>query len=67
VRAAVTRGPGEMVVMDVAGPGPPGAGGVIVRPEAVGICGSDLHYPTEVMKAVVLVGARQRDGRESDA
>jgi threonine dehydrogenase-like Zn-dependent dehydrogenase len=32
------------VVMDVAGPGPPGAGEVIVRPEAVGICGSDFHY-----------------------
>ena len=44
MRAAVTRGPGEMVVMDVADPGDPGAGEILVRPEAVGICGSDFHY-----------------------
>ena len=41
--AAVTRSPGEMVIEDVAGPGRPRAGYVIVRPEAVGICGSDFH------------------------
>ena len=41
--AAVTRSPGEMVIEDVSGPGPAGAGNVIVRPEAVGICGSDFH------------------------
>ena len=41
--AAVTRSPGEMVVEDVSGPGPARAGNVIVRPEAVGICGSDFH------------------------
>ena len=41
--AAVTRSPGEMVVEDVAGPGRARAGHVIVRPEAVGICGSDFH------------------------
>ena len=44
MRAAVTVGPAEMVVMDVAEPGGPGAGEVLVRPEAVGICGSDFHY-----------------------
>ena len=39
--AAVTRSPGEMVVGDVTGPGRARAGHVIVRPERVGICGSD--------------------------
>jgi 2-desacetyl-2-hydroxyethyl bacteriochlorophyllide A dehydrogenase len=43
VLAAVTRSPGEMVVEDVSGPGRARAGHVIVRPEAVGICGSDFH------------------------
>ena len=42
--AAVTRSPGVMVVDDVPDPGPPGPRDVIVRPEAVGICGSDLHF-----------------------
>ena len=32
-----------MVIEDVSGPGPARAGNVIVRPEAVGICGSDFH------------------------
>src|SRR5215469_6672726 len=43
VLAAVTRSPGEMVVGDVSGPGRARAGHVIVRPERVGICGSDFH------------------------
>jgi threonine dehydrogenase-like Zn-dependent dehydrogenase len=43
VLAAVTRSPGEMVIEDVSDPGPARAGNVVVRPEAVGICGSDLH------------------------
>src|SRR6201986_1751114 len=43
VLAAVTRSPGEMVVEDVPGPGPARTGHVIVRPERVGICGSDFH------------------------
>ena len=42
--AAVTRSPGLMVVDDVPEPGPPGPRHVAVRPEAVGICGSDLHF-----------------------
>ena len=41
--AAVTRSPGEMAIEDVSGPGRARAGPVIVRPEAVGICGSDFH------------------------
>ena len=44
--AAVTRSPGVMVVGQVPEPGPPGPQDVIVRPEVVGICGSDLHFYT---------------------
>ena len=33
-----------MRVVDVPDPGEPGAGEVLVRPEAVGLCGSDFHY-----------------------
>jgi threonine dehydrogenase-like Zn-dependent dehydrogenase len=43
VLAAVTRSPGEVVIEDVPGPASARAGNVIVRPEAVGICGSDFH------------------------
>jgi threonine dehydrogenase-like Zn-dependent dehydrogenase len=43
VLAAVTRSPGEMVIENVPDSGPSRAGNVIVRPEAVGICGSDFH------------------------
>jgi threonine dehydrogenase-like Zn-dependent dehydrogenase len=43
VLAAVTRSPGEMVVEDVSEPVSVRAGNMIVRPEAVGICGSDFH------------------------
>jgi threonine dehydrogenase-like Zn-dependent dehydrogenase len=43
VLAAVTRSPGDMVIEDVPDSGPARAGNVIVRPEAVGICGSDFH------------------------
>src|SRR5712692_7686616 len=41
--AAVTKSPGVLVLDDVADPGPPGPQDVILRPEVVGICGSDLH------------------------
>ena len=33
-----------MEVLDVPEPPPPGPGEVIVRPDAVGICGSDFHF-----------------------
>jgi len=33
-----------MRVVDVPEPGAPGPGEVVVRPEAVGLCGSDFHY-----------------------
>jgi len=44
MRAAVTEGRRAMRVVDVPGPGEPGPGEVLVRPEAVGLCGSDFHY-----------------------
>jgi L-gulonate 5-dehydrogenase len=42
--AAVTRAKGAMEVIAVDEPGAPGPGQVLVRPEAVGLCGSDFHY-----------------------
>ena len=42
--AAVTEAVGTMRVRDVAEPGEPQAGEVLVRPTAVGICGSDFHF-----------------------
>jgi threonine dehydrogenase-like Zn-dependent dehydrogenase len=44
MRAAVTRGRKLMEVVDVPSAAAPGSGEVLVRPEAVGICGSDIHY-----------------------
>ena len=44
MRAAVTENRATMSVVDVPEPGDPGPGEVIVRPEAVGLCGSDFHY-----------------------
>jgi L-gulonate 5-dehydrogenase len=44
MKAAVTEGPATMRVVDVPDAGEPGLGEVVVRPEAVGICGSDVHY-----------------------
>lgn len=41
--AALTRAPGDIVIDDVPPPPAPGPGHVAVRPEIVGICGSDLH------------------------
>jgi threonine dehydrogenase-like Zn-dependent dehydrogenase len=54
MRAAVTQAPGSMELRDdVPEPGPPGPGEVVVRPEAVGICGSDFHfYAGELHEAV---------------
>jgi threonine dehydrogenase-like Zn-dependent dehydrogenase len=44
MRAAVTEGRRAMRVVEVPDPGEPGPGEVLVRPEAVGLCGSDFHY-----------------------
>jgi 2-desacetyl-2-hydroxyethyl bacteriochlorophyllide A dehydrogenase len=43
MRAAFAKGPGSVVVED-AGEPRPGAGDVVVRVRACGICGSDLHW-----------------------
>lgn len=43
MRAAVTKSRGVMEVVDLPEPDEPGPGQVVVRPEVVGICGSDLH------------------------
>jgi threonine dehydrogenase-like Zn-dependent dehydrogenase len=42
--AAVTSGVGEMALRQRDDPPSPGPGTVILRPEAVGICGSDYHF-----------------------
>ena len=44
MKAAVTEARGTMRIADVPDPGEPGSGEVVVRPEAVGLCGSDFHY-----------------------
>jgi Enoyl-(Acyl carrier protein) reductase len=44
MRAVVTRAKGVMELADVPEPGEPGPGRVIVRPEPVGICGSDFPF-----------------------
>jgi L-gulonate 5-dehydrogenase len=44
MKAVVTTDRAVMEVLDLPGPGEPGPGEVIVRPQAVGICGSDFHY-----------------------
>jgi threonine dehydrogenase-like Zn-dependent dehydrogenase len=44
MRAAVTEGVGSIAVLERPEPAAPGPGQVIVRPEAVGICGSDYHF-----------------------
>ena len=43
MRAAVAERIGVMTVLDRPEPGDPGPGQVLVRPEAVGLCGSDYH------------------------
>lgn len=44
MKAAVTERPGSMRIVDVPDADAPGDGEVLVRPEAVGLCGSDFHY-----------------------
>ncbi len=51
MRAAVMRGPGNLVVDTVPDP-TPGAGEVLVRTLACGICGSDLHALRHAHKMV---------------
>src|SRR3984885_7473262 len=44
MHAAVTERVGSISVIDRPDPDDPGPGEVLVRPEAVGICGSDYHF-----------------------
>ena len=44
VLGAVTTAQGVMQLTDLDDPGEPAPGEIVVRPEAVGICGSDFHY-----------------------
>lgn len=44
MRAAVTEGVGAMAVIDRPEPADPGPQQVLVKPEAVGVCGSDYHF-----------------------
>jgi L-gulonate 5-dehydrogenase len=44
MRAVVTEGVRRMAVHDVPPPDEPGPGEGLVRPEAVGLCGSDFHF-----------------------
>jgi threonine dehydrogenase-like Zn-dependent dehydrogenase len=44
MRAVVTEAVGSMAVVERDEPAAPGAGEVVVSPEAVGICGSDYHF-----------------------
>ena len=44
IRAAVTEGAGSMVLRERPAPSAPDHGEVVIRPEAVGICGSDYHF-----------------------
>jgi (R,R)-butanediol dehydrogenase / meso-butanediol dehydrogenase / diacetyl reductase len=43
VKAIVWQGPSEMTVEERPDPGEPGAGELILQPEAVGICGSEIE------------------------
>lgn len=52
MRAAVTESKATIRLADVPEPGSPGPGEVLVRPEAVGLCGSDFHYFTGDLGAV---------------
>jgi threonine dehydrogenase-like Zn-dependent dehydrogenase len=44
VRAALTTAPNTMELGDVPEPPEPGAGELLVHPDAVGLCGSDYHF-----------------------
>lgn len=52
MRAAVTEARASIRLVDLPEPKAPGPGEVLVRPEAVGLCGSDFHYFTGDIGAV---------------
>ena len=43
MRAIVWQGPNEMTIEEQPNPADPGPGELILRPEAVGICGSEVE------------------------
>jgi L-iditol 2-dehydrogenase len=47
MKAARLYAPGDIRIEELAEPGPPGPGEVLLAVTAVGICGSDLHYYRE--------------------
>jgi threonine dehydrogenase-like Zn-dependent dehydrogenase len=79
VLAAVTQGESSMALVDVPWPGEPGAGEVLLAPEVVGVCGSDVHlfhgrlgqvFPRiqghEISAVVDAVGPGSEDVRPGD-
>ncbi len=44
MRAALTRARGVIELVDVPEPAAAGPGELVVRPESIGLCGSDFHY-----------------------
>jgi L-gulonate 5-dehydrogenase len=44
MRAACTEARKTIRLIDVAEPAAPGPGEIVLRPEAIGLCGSDFHY-----------------------
>jgi threonine dehydrogenase-like Zn-dependent dehydrogenase len=79
VLAAVTQGESSMALIDVPWPGEPGAGEILLRPEVVGVCGSDVHlfhgrlgevFPRiqghEISAVVDAVGPGSEDVRPGD-
>jgi L-gulonate 5-dehydrogenase len=47
-----------MEVVDVPEPGDPGPGQAVVRPEAVGLCGSDFHFFTGEIQTTTVHGSQ---------
>jgi threonine dehydrogenase-like Zn-dependent dehydrogenase len=79
VLAAVTQGESSMELVDVPWPAEPGAGEVLLAPEVVGVCGSDVHlfhgrlgevFPRiqghEISAVVDAVGPGSEDVRPGD-
>lgn len=62
MKAAVLRDRGDLAIEDIRDPGPPPPGFVRVAVEAVGLCGSDVHYYREgrigefVLRAPMILG-----------
>lgn len=62
MRAALYRAGGGIDLTDVAEPGAPGPGEVLVRPRATGICGSDLHVYRGQARPLAFAGGHEIAG-----